>query len=111
MLSKGFGKDVNVRDGLHRASRLPINLLLSVREMLQNFRGFSIVFLSMLIVSAIMIIPMNLLTTLRSKEFIPYMGSQVADILIEVDSGENLAERYRELNDLIRSDPDVVSCE
>lgn len=107
VLGKGFDKKNRVRDGLYKSKWMPINLLLSVRETFHNFKGFIIIFVSMLIVTAIMIVPMNLLSTLKSKEFIPYMGSSIGDVLVEIDIGENLENRYVSLNNLIKSEVDI----
>ena len=111
VVGKGLDKKIRVRDGLYKPSRFPVNLLLSVREVFHNFNGFIIIFISMFIVSAIMIVPMNLLNTLKSKEFIPYMGISVADILIDIDSGENLEKRYESIDNLIKSDRDIKGYE
>lgn len=110
-LGKGFGKKARVHDGLNKVKKIPINIILSVREVFHNFNGFIIVFTSMFIVSAIIIVPMNLSNTLNSKEFIPYMGSPIADILIEIDSGDNLEERYETINSLIKEDGDIKEYE
>lgn len=107
VLGKGFDKKNRVRDGLYKQKRIPINLLLSLRETLYNFKSFIIVFITMFIVSGIIIVPTNLLNTLKSKEFIPYMGSPIADILIEIDLGENLDNRYEDLNNLIKFEGDI----
>lgn len=107
VLGKGFDEKNRVHDGLHRSKKTPVNLLLSVRETLHNFNGFIIVFITMFIVSSIMIIPMNLLNTLKSKEFIPYMGINISDMLVEIDLGENLEDRYEKLHNLIQTDNDI----
>lgn len=104
---KGFGKKEHVRDGLYKSKATAINLLVSVRETFHNFGGFVIVFMVMVIVSGIMIVPMNILNTMESKEFISYMGSSTDDILIEVDSGENLTGRYEIIKKLLKEDSDI----
>jgi putative ABC transport system permease protein len=104
---KGFGKKEHVKDGLHRSKKLAVNLLMSVRETLHNFGGYTIVFMVMLIVSGIMIVPMNILNTMKSREFISYMGSSMDDILIEIDSGENLKGRYENIKKLLNEDADI----
>lgn len=111
VLGKGFDKKNRVHDGLYNSSKIPINLLLSIREVFYNFKGFIIIFTSIFIVSSIIIVPINLLNTLKSKDFIPYMGSPVSDILIQVDSGENLEQRYESLNKLINNDEDIKEYE
>lgn len=104
---KGFGKKERVKDGLYKSKTMSVNLLVSVRETLHNFGGFVIVFMVMFIVSGIMIVPMNLLNTMESKEFISYMGSSMDDILIEIDSGENLENKYEIIKKLLKEDADI----
>lgn len=104
---KGFGKKERTRDGLHKSKTVPVNLLMSVRETLNNFSGFAIVFVVMLIVSGIIIAPMNLLNTMKSREFIPYMGSSMEDILIEIKSGEDIESKYDSMKKLLEEDSEV----
>jgi len=103
----GFGKKEGAKDGLYKSKKMSVNLLLSARETVYNFRGFVIVFVVMFIVSGIMIVPMNLLNTMKSKEFISYMGSSMDDILIDIDLGENLEKRYEILKKLLKEDAEV----
>lgn len=104
---KGFGKKERVKDGLYKSKTMPVNLLVSIREILHNFSGFVIVFVVMFIVSGIIIVPMNILNTMESKEFISYMGSSTDDILIEIDSGENLLNRYVTIRKMLKEDADI----
>lgn len=104
---KGFGKKERVKDGLYKSKSMQVNLLFSVREIIHNFGGFAIVFVVMFIVSGMMIVPMNSLYTMKSKEFISYMGSSMDDILIEIDSGENLQGRYETIKKLLKKDADI----
>jgi putative ABC transport system permease protein len=104
---KGFGKKERVKDGLYRSKSMAVNQLLSLREIIHNFNGFVIVFVVMFITSGIMIVPMNMLNTMQSKEFITYMGSSMDDILIEIDSGENLESRYETVSKLLKEDADI----
>ena len=104
---KGFGKKEHAKDGLYKSKTMPVNLLISARETLHNFRGFVIVFVVMFIVSGIMIVPMNLINTMKSKEFISYMGSPMDDILIEISSGENFENKYEVIKKLLKDNADI----
>jgi len=104
---KGFGKKEHAKDGLYKSKRMSVNLLISARETLHNFRGFAIVFVVMFIVSGIMIVPMNLLNTMKSKEFISYMGSPMDDILIEISSGENFENKHELIKKLLKDNADI----
>lgn len=106
---KGFGKKNRVRDGLYKAKNMPVNFLVSARETLHNFGGFIIVFMVMFIVIGIMIVPVNLINTMESKEFISYMGSSMDDILVEIDLGEELENKAVILEQLLGEDEDIAS--
>jgi putative ABC transport system permease protein len=103
----GFGKKGHVKDGLYKSRMKSVNLLLGIREILHNLNGFAIVFVVMFIVSGIIIVPMNVSNTMESKEFITYMGSSMDDILISVDSGENLDARYENIKKLLENNVDI----
>ena len=105
--AEGLDEKERVRDGLHRSKTMPVNILLGIREILQNFRGFIIIFIVVLISSSIMIVPMNLSNTIRSKEFILYMGSAMEDISIEIEQGENLEEKYKVIKNILMKDTDI----
>ncbi|XMB66940.1 ABC transporter permease [Mycoplasmatota bacterium zrk1] len=104
---KGFGKKERVKDGLYKSKKMPVNLLVSVRETLHNLGGFTIILVVMFIVVGIMIVPMNLINTMESKEFISYMGSSMDDILIEIDSGENLENRHEVIKNILSEDAEI----
>jgi putative ABC transport system permease protein len=104
---KGFGKKECVKDGLYKSRSVSVNLLISAREILHNISGFFIIFVVMLIVSGIMIVPMNLLKTMKSKEFISYMGSSMDDVLIEIESGADFESRYENMKKLLKDDSDT----
>jgi putative ABC transport system permease protein len=105
----GFGRKERVKDGLHRCKKMPINLIVSLREVSANFSGFIIIFIVMLIVSGMMIVPINLLNTMKSKEFISYMGSSLDDVRVEIDTGENLGTRYENMKNLLSKSTDINS--
>ena len=102
-----FSRKESVRDGLYKSKTMPVDILVSIRETLHNFHRFIIIFVVIFITSGIIIVPMNLLNTMESKEFITYMGSSMDDILIEIDTGENLVSRYEVINNLLKDDADI----
>lgn len=102
---KGFGKDKGgIKDGLYKSNRLPVNLLLGIREVFYKFKNWVIVFAVVLITVMMIMVPVNLLNTFEAPEFITYMGSSLEDILIEVENGENLETRYANVKQLLQKD-------
>lgn len=106
--SKGFEKETGkVRDGLFKSKRLSVNWLMGLREVSFKFKNWAIVFMVVLISVIMGLLPMNLLTTFESPEFITYMGGSPADILIEVESGKNLELNYAKVKRLLLNDDTV----
>ncbi|GAA0719980.1 ABC transporter permease [Clostridium malenominatum] len=102
---KGFGKNKGgIKDGLYKSNRLPVNLLLGIREVFYKFKNWVIVFAVVLITVMMIMVPVNLLNTFEAPEFITYMGSSLEDILIEVENGENLETRYANVKQLLQKD-------
>lgn len=105
---KGFeNKTGAVRDGLYKSKKLPVNGLIALREVFYHFKNWVIMFMVMLIVVLIILVPFNLLHTFEAPEFITYMGSSLEDILIEVETGENLETNYDKVTQLLSKDSSV----
>lgn len=92
---------------LNQSRRLSINPLLSFREVIQYFRSWAVVFFLTLVTTLMIIIPSNILSTFKSEDFITYMGSSKEDILIEVNPGDNLQERYDHVISILDDSEDV----
>lgn len=109
-LVRGDGFDKNkkgIKDGLYKSGKLPVNILIGSREVFYKFKNYFIIFAVVLIALMMILIPVNLLNTFEAPEFITYMGSSLEDILIEVESGENLESNYIKAIDLLENDPDI----
>lgn len=105
----GLGKEKPIKDGLHRNKNIEINLLFSMREVFYGFKKFNIIFITMFLVSIIIMIPQNLVSSMKHKEFLSYMGTPVSDIMVEAESGRGLEMRYAEIQKLIQNDPDIFA--
>lgn len=101
---KGFNNEKSsVKDTLHKSKKLSINWIMGLRDIFYNFKSWSVVFIVVLIAVMIIMIPVNLLNTFESPEFITYMGSSREDILIEVENGDNLEAGYSKVKELLKN--------
>ena len=104
----GFDKDKkSIKDGLYRSKSLHVNWLLGVREVFYKFKNWIIIYAVLIIAILIILIPVNLLNTFESPEFITYMGSSAEDILIEVENGEGLEEGYENVINVLKNDDSI----
>lgn len=107
-MGNGFDKDSkSIRDGLYKSKALPVNWLLGTREVFYEFKNWIIIYAVLIIAVLMILIPVNLLNTFESPEFITYMGSSVEDILIEVENGERLEEGYEKVRSVLKNDRSI----
>lgn len=106
----GFQKKKDkVRDGLHKAKIMPANLLIALREVFYHVQSWAILFLVTLLTTSIILIPINLFQTIESPRFISYMGSNLQDILIQLENGEGLKNRYLEVKKIMEENGDIAN--
>ncbi|QNO14301.1 ABC transporter permease [Alkalicella caledoniensis] len=102
---KGFHKEKGqIKDGLYKSKKLPVNWLMAIREVFYSFKNWTIVFAVVLIAVIMIMVPINLMNTFEAPEFITYMGSSLEDILIEVENGENLEINYKKVVQVLEDD-------
>lgn len=105
---KGFHKEKGqIKDGLYKSKKLPVNWLMAIREVFYGFKNWTIVFAVVLIAVIMIMVPINLMNTFEAPEFITYMGSSLEDILIEVENGENLETNYKKVIKVLENDDSI----
>lgn len=98
---KGFAKERKTKDGIHKARRLSVNLLLGMQEVRH---GYGIIFALLMIVTFLVTVPYRMVQTMEDKAFAAYMGTASYDVAIEIEQGENLEERMMKAEQLIQSE-------
>lgn len=98
---KGFAKERKTKDGIHKARRLSVNLLLGMQEVRH---GYGIIFALLMIVTFLVTVPYRMVQTMEDKAFAGYMGTASYDVAIEIEQGENLEERMMKAEQLIQSE-------
>lgn len=98
---KGFAKERKTKDGIHKARRLSVNLLLGMQEVRH---GYGIIFALLMIVTFLVTVPYRMVQTMEDKAFATYMGTASYDVAIEIEQGEKLEERMMKAEQLIQSE-------
>lgn len=105
---KGFGKEIQVRDGLHRTGilrkKLSVNFLMGLKEVRH---GYGIVFGLLFLTAMLVILPYRIASTLVHENFVTYMGSPVCDALLEAEQGEGLEERKAAAEKLLQAEKEI----
>ncbi|MDQ0233265.1 FtsX-like permease family protein [Metabacillus malikii] len=102
-------KKRKTKSGLSKSKVLPVNWLVSIRDVYQERRNWSMMFVVVLIAVLLILIPVNLMNTLKEPRLITYMGSSLEDILIEVENGENLENDAADVKLLVKNDTNLKS--
>ncbi|WP_420631578.1 FtsX-like permease family protein [Candidatus Leptofilum sp.] len=92
---------------LHKNDRFNVNIFLGLRDVFLRFRLYTLLFFVFLVCTFIIIVPLNLLNTLQSPEFVAYMGLGSSDILIDLRQTDDIIERFDNVSTYLANDADV----
>jgi putative ABC transport system permease protein len=92
---------------LHKNNAFNVNIFLGLRDVLLRFRLYALLLFVFLVCTFIIIVPINLLNTFQSPEFITYMGMENSDILIDLLHTDDITERFEDMLAYIENDADV----
>jgi putative ABC transport system permease protein len=89
-------------------SRFPnVSIFLGVKEVSRRFKEYGILCFIFIICSFLIIMPFNFLNTLESPEFVKYMGIGKCDIRVDLQHTNDIAQRYIDVIDYMKSDTDT----
>ena len=107
----GVGTNSNFnksRFSLAENKLLNANIFLGLRDVLLRFRLFIILFIVFILTTFIIIVPINFLNTIKSSEFVSYMGVAESDIIMDLRYTEGIQDRFEQIKTYLASDPDVL---
>lgn len=92
---------------LSRNNLLNVNLFLGVKDVLARKRLYGTMLVVLVLSAFIIIVPLNLYSTLSSESFIEYMGIGKSDILIDIQQTDHLSEKADAIVKMMASDNDI----
>ena len=93
---------------ISRNHRLNLNIFLGIRDVLQRFRLFGLLLFVFFFSVFITVMPLHFLSTLKSPNFISYMGIGQSDIRIDLRQSDGIEDRFDEMVSRIAADKDVA---
>jgi putative ABC transport system permease protein len=93
---------------LRLAARSNLNLFLGVRDAILRFRLFGLQTFIFFFAAAAALVPIHVLSTMRSEAFITYMGIGRSDIRIDLRQTTSAAQRLHEITGRLATDDDVA---
>lgn len=94
---------------LNKMNWMNANIFMGLKDIVCRFPIYLLLLFIFMLSAFIMIIPVNLYNTMRSDEFITYMGIGRSDIRMDLQQSENMEERYTKIVESIAGDPQVSS--
>ena len=89
--------------------RLSTNLFLSIRELRIRTKAWFLLLFVFALATSIIIIPVNLLNTLKSGEFASYMGTAISDIRMDLQLVSDLQNKHVEIIGRLEADDEIVN--
>lgn len=93
---------------LYKNRLLPVDIFLGAQDVYQRLRSYMVLLLIFFFCSFMIIVPINFLNTIKSPNFITYMGIGRCDIRIDLQRTDNIPERFNNLITYLKNDPDVA---
>ncbi len=92
---------------LHKNKWLDNNLFLGLRDVFLRFKMYLILFIVFILCAFIIIVPINFLNTVKSPNFVTYMGTGRSDIIMDLRQSDQIRNRFEEMKAYIKGDQDV----
>ncbi len=97
----------NGKLALYKNNLLSTNIFLGIRDVVLRFKLYAILFFVFILATFIIIVPLNLLNTIQSEDFVTYMGLGQSDIIMDLRQSGQIVEQFEEIKTYLESDPDV----
>ena len=95
------------RLALSKRKYINVNIFLGLKDVYGRFSMFGLLFIVFVISLFIIIVPVNLLSTLQSPRFIAYMGVGQSDIRMDLQQSGNTDQRFRSMITTLQKDQDI----
>jgi len=92
---------------LARARLLGVNAFMGLGDIVQRFRMFALLCFVFFFCGALILVPVNFLTTIQSPAFISYMGIGKSQVRIDLRQTDNMQKRFEDMVGVIKNDNDV----
>jgi putative ABC transport system permease protein len=86
-----------------------VNISLGARDVIRRLRSYKTPIIVFILCAFLIIVPINFLNTIQSKEFIGYTGVGLCDVIITLRYSGDIAERYAAVLETLAADKDVAA--
>ncbi|MFJ8353953.1 ABC transporter permease [Bacillus paramycoides] len=92
---------------LYQTNISNVNIFLGIQDVVKRFKLYRVLSVVLIIAVFMIIVPVNFLYTIKSPQFVNYMGTGKSDIRIDLQQSEDIEQRFKDILSYIRNDDDV----
>lgn len=92
---------------LNKNAFVNLHIFLGLKDLVSRRKVYRLLFFVFLICVFIVIVPVNLLTTIQSPNFIKYMGVERSDLRIDLQQSQDASTQFSEIITSLTNDPNV----
>lgn len=92
---------------LEHSRYLETNIFLGLKDILSRTKIYGLVIFIFAMAAFLVIVPLKIMTTMASPNFVSYMGVGKSDIRIDLQQTDHMAERFREIQEIVSKDTSV----
>lgn len=92
---------------LYQSKISDVNVFLGIKEVFGRFRVYGLLCIVFIVCTFLMILPLNMLNTIQSPEYITYMGIGRSDIRIDLQHAADMNRRYNEIMEYMQNDQGI----
>jgi putative ABC transport system permease protein len=92
---------------LHSLKKIPADLFLGANKVLKNLRSHMLILMIFILSTFIIVVPVNMLTTISSPSFINYMGIGESDLRLDIRKSDDSEDQLGVLLEYIERDLDI----
>lgn len=95
------------RISLNKSGCINLNMFVGLKDMVENFSAFILLFCVFVVCSFIVILPINFFNTLQSPSFVTYMGVGHSDLRIDLRHTERKKNEFEKILAYLVKDKDI----
>ncbi len=92
---------------LSRRETMGVNLFTALNDICVNIKFYVPLFLVFVLCCFIVMVPLNLYNTVKSPDFITYMGAAKSDLRIDLRRSEDISERFDRMAAALKADKSI----
>ncbi len=93
---------------LSNRKHMGVNLFLGVKDVFCSMRMYGLLFFIFILCSFIIIVPVNMLNTMKSPVFMSYMGVGFCEVRFDLQQTDHTIQRFYDIQKYLKNDKDVT---